>query len=121
MQDPKTKALLSTEEINALVEKLDRSGVKDDHRKPMMSVVFKDFARALQAVGDVGTYGVLKYSAHGWETVPDAERRYKDALVRHMLKHFEGETVDPESKLDHLAHMAWNALVVLELELRSRK
>lgn len=104
-----------------MLDRLDRPGVKDDQTKAMMSIVFKDFARALQAVGDVGTYGVLKYSAHGWETVPDAERRYKDALVRHMLKHFEGEQVDPESNLDHLAHMAWNALVVLELELRKSK
>lgn len=112
------KAQISTEEINALLE---RVGVKDDREKPMMSIVFADFARALEAVGDVGTYGVRKYAAHGWETVPEADRRYMDAMIRHMLSHLRGEDKDPESDLDHLAHMAWNALCVLELHLRAKK
>jgi hypothetical protein len=112
----KMKDRLSIEEFIELTT--DRSGVKDDREKAMMSVVFRDFARALEAVGDVGTYGVRKYAAHGWETVPDRERRYMDAMIRHMLAHLRGEKQDAESGLDHLAHMAWNALCVLELEQR---
>jgi hypothetical protein len=112
------KDLLSIEEFMELTT--ERSGVKDDREKAMMSIVFRDFARALEAVGDVGTYGVRKYAAHGWETVPDRERRYADAMIRHMLAHLRGEQQDPESGLDHLAHMAWNALCVLELELRTK-
>ena len=112
------KVQISTEEVHAL---LGRTGVKDDREKPMMGVVFRDFARALEAVGDVGTYGVRKYAAHGWETVPEADRRYMDAMIRHMLSHLQGEDRDPESDLDHLAHMAWNALCVLELRLRAEK
>lgn len=110
MREPKTRGRLLTKRV----------GVKDDREKAMMSIVFRDFAKALEAVGDVGTYGVRKYAAHGWETVPDRERRYMDAMIRHMLKHMQGEDKDPESDLDHLAHMAWNALCVLELHLRSK-
>lgn len=107
------KAQLSTEELNAL---LQRAGVKDDDTKPMMSIVFRDFAKALEAVGDVGTYGARKYVPHGWRDVKEADRRYMDAMIRHMLKYLQGEQDDPESGLPHLAHMAWNALCVLELK-----
>jgi hypothetical protein len=44
-----------------------------------------------------------------------------DAMIRHMLAHLRGEPKDEESGLDHLAHMAWNALCVLELKLRDDK
>ena len=118
MQGQIMKDLISTEE---LAEMVNRVGVKDDREKAMMSIVFRDFAQALEAVGDVGTYGVRKYAAHGWETVPEARRRYMDAMIRHMLAHLRGEPKDEESGLDHLAHMAWNALCVLELNLRKDK
>lgn len=98
----------------------ERSGVKDDTQKAMLGVVFRDFARAFEAVGDVGTYGAIKYAPHGWETVPDAERRYLDAMLRHLLRHLQGEQLDDESGLRHLSHMAWNALVILEMELRKK-
>jgi len=113
MPDPRMRGRILTDG--------ERSGVKDDLEKPMMGIVFTDFARALEAVGDVGTYGVRKYAAHGWETVPEARRRYLDAMIRHMLKSLQGEESDPESGLDHLAHMAWNALCVLELKERNRE
>ena len=121
MQGQTMKDLISTEELAEIAEMVNRVGVKDDREKAMMSIVFKDFARALEAVGDVGTYGVRKYAAHGWETVPEARRRYMDAMIRHMLAHLRGEPKDEESGLGHLAHMAWNALCVLELNLRDDK
>lgn len=105
--------IVTPEEMLAL-----RTGIKYDHEKPMMGIVFRDFARAFEAVGEVGTYGARKYAPHGWETVPDARRRYLDAMIRHLLKHLQDEAMDPESGLSHLSHMAWNALCILELERR---
>ena len=46
----------------------------------------------------------------------DAEDRLLDALYRHMLAAAAGEKTDPESA--HAAHAAWNALALLELEIR---
>ncbi len=103
------------------LQKTNRIGVKDDDNKPMLGIVFKDFAHALEDVGRVGTFGAMKYSPHGWERVADADRRYMDAMLRHLLKHLQGEERDPESNLDHLAHMAWNALLVLELAKRAEQ
>jgi hypothetical protein len=89
---------------------------KDDAGKPRMGLVLIDFSRALTAVSQVGTFGAEKYSEHGWLDVPNGPERYTDALFRHLLA---PESYDPESGLLHAAHAAWNALAVLELNLRS--
>lgn len=70
---------------------------------------------ALGQVVDVLEYGARKYAPHGWRLVPDAERRYLAALMRHAAAYGRGEPVDPESGLSHLAHLATNALFLAEL------
>jgi hypothetical protein len=79
------------------------------------------FSRALQAVGRVGTYGAQKYSDNGWMQVPDGERRYTDAMMRHLMKEADGEDVDPTTDLYHASQVAWNALARLELMLREKE
>lgn len=96
------------------------SGVKHDQGKPMAGLMLQDFARALEAVATVTTFGAQKYSPSGWLAVPEAERRYTDALCRHLLASLRGEATDSESGLPHLAHAAWNVLAVLELQMRGR-
>ena len=97
---------------------LHEPGAKADSGKQRTELVLGDFARALSAVADVGTFGANKYSAHGWLSVPRALERYADAAGRHRLKRQMGEAFDPESDLLHLAHEAWNILAILELTLR---
>ena len=80
-----------------------------------------EFSRALWEVGNVGTYGANKYTDRGWVSVPNGKERYGDALLRHYLLHRQGESRDPESECYHLAHLAWNALAILELALREEK
>lgn len=91
-------------------------GAKLDDGKVMASVL-EDFALALMAVAEVGTFGAKKYSRGGWQSVQNGEQRYTDALWRHLLKG-RHEVIDPDSNLTHAAHAAWNALAVLELALR---
>jgi len=76
-----------------------------------------DFGRALLAVAEIGTFGANKYTRQGWEKVPDGQRRYTDAMMRHLLKE-KIEANDPDSGLLHASHAAWNALARLELLLR---
>ncbi len=96
-------------------------GAKDDKAKPMAGVLL-DFSRALQTVVDVGTYGAKKYTRTGWVAVSDAETRYTDALVRHLLAMgVDPDGLDKETGLPHLAHVAWNALAVLELQARRKE
>ena len=96
-------------------------GAKDDKAKPMAGVLL-DFSRALQAVVDVGTYGAKKYTRTGWATVPEGSQRYTDAMMRHLLAmDVDPDGLDKETGLPHLAHIAWNALAVLELQARRKE
>ena len=97
------------------------AGAKLDSGKSKSGLVLGDFANALQAVCEVGTFGANKYSESGWLSVPNAERRYEDAKVRHMLERMSGIELDDDSRLKHLAHEAWNALAILELQIRREK
>lgn len=94
-------------------------GAKLDAGKVRPSLIINGFARALLAVGEVGTFGANKYTENGWMEVQDGIKRYTDAKDRHRLKS-AFELVDPDSNLLHLAHEAWNALAVLELTLRQQ-
>ena len=59
--------------------------------------------RALREVVRVFAFGAKKYSDHGWKTVPGARERYYAALLRHVTAWFEGERIDSETGLPHLA------------------
>lgn len=106
-----------TDRLDQLTD-LHAPGAKDDEDKVRMELITCDFPRALEAIGQVATMGAKKYSDGGWLDVPDAHRRYQGALLRHLLAHNRGELQDPESDLTHLAHAAWNALAMLELQMR---
>jgi hypothetical protein len=93
-------------------------GAKLDSGKNRVGLVLMGFSRALQSVAEVGTYGAQKYSDNGWVDVPDGERRYTDAMFRHLMKDAEGEMCDPDSGLRHAAHCCWNSLARLDLMLR---
>lgn len=94
-------------------------GTKLDANKPMAGVLH-DFSLALGAVALVGDFGAKKYSRGGWQHVPNGQERYTDAFWRHLLAS-RHEELDPDSGMAHAAHLAWNALAALELQLRAKK
>jgi hypothetical protein len=59
---------------------------------------------ALEETVKVLTFGAQKYERDNWQKVPDANRRYFDALQRHVWAWKQGEQMDPESGIHHLAH-----------------
>lgn len=98
---------------------LNEPGAKADAGKLRPSLIIKDMANAILAVTKIATDGAIKYTPGGWIVVPDAESRYEEAHLRHMLKRFAGEPIDSDSHSLHLAHEAWNALAKLELHIRN--
>lgn len=94
-------------------------GVKLDGDKNRLGLVLCGFSRALIEVGKVGTFGAQKYSDDGWVSVQNGEQRYTDALLRHLFASAIGDHNDHESVLSHWAHVAWNALAVLDLMIRN--
>ena len=95
------------------------SGAKLDAGKIRASLLL-DFAKGLEAVANVATFGANKYTPGGWQHVEDAERRYTDALLRHLIKsRYEGK--DSDSDFPHWWHIAWNALAIVTLQERPER
>jgi len=92
-----------------------QKAVKYDAGKPMWRLLQW---RALRRVAEVATAGAKKYSPDNWKSFPpdEARIRYTDAMLRHTAAWLIGERYDPESGQPHLAHIAWNALSLLEFE-----
>jgi hypothetical protein len=89
-------------------------GRKFDNGKPRVSLIM--MSKALLEIAKVGTMGAKKYGDHNFRNGMDWSR-LADADQRHFLQYLDGELVDQESKLSHLAHHAWNAIALLEYEL----
>lgn len=91
-----------------------KPGMKYDEGKPNLSLVFGGFPRALLDVAQVGTFGARKYTPEGWKSVKNLQERYSSALLRHMFSVLSNDEFDNETGRHHLAHVAWNALALLE-------
>lgn len=91
-------------------------GMKFDGGKPRMGLLPFD---ALELVAWTLNYGAEKYAPRSWQGVPKGEERYVDAAIRHLGKHADGELLDGESGMAHLAHAAVCCLFVLHF-LRER-
>ena len=63
------------------------------------------------------TEGAKKYEPNNWKHVPDAKRRYFDAIERHIWLWKMGEQNDPETGLNHLAHAMCGISFLLEHDL----
>lgn len=105
-------------ELDPLGKNPHEKGAKLDQGKNMMGLMFSGFARALEEVGKVATYGAHKYTPNGWAEVPNGVERYTDAMLRHLVAELKGEERDVDTGLLHAAHAAWNALARLDLMLR---
>lgn len=92
-------------------------GVKHDAGKPRWSLLPLN---AIKTVLDVLEYGARKYSVGNWEKLPDPMNRYFDACMRHLCSSREGEELDPETKLSHLAHATCCLLFMLSFELKNK-
>lgn len=75
--------------------------------------------RALFEVGKVMTLGAEKYGPDNWTRKEGSStRRYAGAFLRHFNAYYRGDDYDPETGLLHTAHMACNALFMLEAQLQ---
>lgn len=100
-------------EVSAKAETRDADqSAKADKGKLELSLVNPELVKA---VAEVRMYGTEKYGdSENWRKVEP--KRYVDALYRHLLAYIEGNEVDEESGLSHLAHMACNLSFLLDKE-----
>ena len=93
-------------------------GRKYDSEKPKLHLLPP---KAVIEVGKVLTFGAAKYDPENWKKVPDLQNRYTSAALRHIFAHMDGEELDPETSLSHLAHAMCCLLFKLEIELENAK
>ena len=76
------------------------SGVKFDTGKPPLGLIPR---QALVAEAQVMAFGAERYGRDNWRGGMEWSR-LTDAALRHITAFVDGEDVDPESGLHHLAH-----------------
>ena len=92
-------------------------GIKYDSAKPKMNLLPP---KAILEVAKVLTFGAEKYDAENWRKLDDLQSRYTAGALRHIFAHMDGEKLDPETNLSHLAHAMCCLLFKLEIELEER-
>ena len=96
---------------------MSNAGMKFDGGKPDLTLL-EPLGGALSAVAEVLEFGAKKYARNSWQDVPDGQRRYKAAAMRHSL-HALGD-LDSESGLLHAAHQACSILFAIQIHLNNK-
>ena len=99
---------------------MNKEGIKYDKGKPRVAEMVKDFGPSILEVAKVWAFGADKYEKSNWKLVDNAEDRYTNALLRHLIAE-EDNPIDPESGLLHAVHVAWNALARLYFILQKQQ
>ena len=69
----------------------------------------------------VYTAGAKKYGPDQWQNLPDGIRRYKAALLRHLVEFDKGNEIDEETGCRHLAQVCWNAIAMLHISKQQKQ
>ena len=93
-------------------------GIKYDGEKPKMHLLPP---KAIVEISKVLTFGAAKYDAENWRKLDDLQNRYTAGALRHIFAHMDGEQLDRETNLSHLAHAMCCLLFKLEIELEDAK
>ena len=91
-------------------------GYKDTRGKVDLSFL-DDFPRALIEVAQVMHFGSERYQRGNWLNGIE-EHKLWGAMYRHKMSYLLGDKFAADSNLFHLAHMAANLLMLLELKLK---
>lgn len=94
---------------------LSKEAVKWDDTKPRLDLVPPG---PIVDIAQVFTFGATKYRDRNWELGFKYGRIYA-AIQRHLLAWWDGEDIDPETGLSHLAHAGCDMLMLLEFTLHS--
>ena len=69
----------------------------------------------------VYTAGAKKYGPDQWQNLPDGIKRYKAALLRHLVEFDKGNEIDEETGCRHLAQVCWNAIAMLHISKQQKQ
>lgn len=89
---------------------IEGQGLRFDYNKVQLHLIPID---PLMEIARVFTQGAQKYAPRNWEKGMEWSRVY-NSLMRHSLAFWNGENLDKESNLHHMAHVAVNAMFLIE-------
>lgn len=104
--------ILEQLELEMITGKQTGSAVKHDQDKLPMNLLSRE---ALEQTAAVLKFGAQKYAEHNWRK-GFLWSRPLAAAMRHLHAFNDGEDVDPESGLSHLAHAMCCVMFLLEFE-----
>lgn len=92
-------------------------GMKHDGGKPRPTLIFNHMPEAIHGVIRVLEFGAVKYEEGSWKTVPNGERRYFDASLRHIMELAEHgiDHIDPESGERAIYHLLCDLMFIAQL------
>lgn len=93
------------------------AGIKFDQGKAPMALLSHT---ALTKIAQVMEFGAKKYSADNWRGGMEW-RRVLSAAMRHIGAFNDGQDLDPETGLSHLAHAGCCIMFLLEYEETHRE
>jgi hypothetical protein len=70
----------------------------------------------IREMGKVFELGAKKYGRYNWRLHTVSATVYYDAAWRHLSAWFDGEDIDPESGVPHLAHVMACMTILLDAE-----
>lgn len=86
-----------------------KQGTKFDSAKPRMELISPE---ALEEMAKVLTFGAEKYGDYNWSQGIKFTRVIA-AILRHTYSFLRGETIDPESGINHMAHVMCNCMFLI--------
>lgn len=74
----------------------------------------------IREMGQVFTMGAAKYGRFNWRQHAVSSSVYYDAAWRHLSAWFDGQDLDPESGLPHLAHVMACATIIMDAQAHGK-
>lgn len=96
-----------------LVSPANPPNPKDRYGKAKPSIQYVPLSAVL-AEAEVMALGAGKYGPFNWRKDPIELETYLSAMFRHMASWQDGEDVDDESKISHLAHIRACAGIMID-------
>ncbi len=75
----------------------------------------------VEAIVQVLTHGAKKYDDFNWQKLDNLHDRYFAAMMRHLKKTRDGEVLDMETGLSHLAHALCCGIFLLWKEQQEKE
>jgi len=107
--------IINTNPASINIQYFDKKHDKNKLRWDLVSLPI------LESLATILTYGAEKYQPNSWMDVPQAEKRYFAALMRHLERYQSGEYLDKESGYSHLWHCLCNVYFLVFLEGRRKR